>query len=277
LLRRLMLHHDDLERICKDKEFETVAANLRNIRDESGMLLGRGALRWFFDVSPAAEDYLMQASNVTAGFFRAFEQLNILGLLIGRPERASRSIARPIAFASPGALSSWATEQADLVLRFTTTPHTLALHALLIRALGGNTRALPIARRESGLVSFNDLAGSRDLPDEILLQEDHWGVSGWSPRDLPENGIGVGFGRGKAVHDIVFDEDPNQRASHPRWKQYWLSLWGATIEAIAQSWGAPLQAVLEASEIAADGMEHGVDPSGRTWAKPKVDVIRKPR
>ena len=37
-----------------------------------------------------------------------------------------------------------------------------------------------------------------------------------------------------------------------------MSLWGGTIEAIAQAWAVPLQDVLEASEIAEKGMEEWV-------------------
>lgn len=56
-----------------------------------------------------------------------------------------------------------------------------------------------------------------------------------------------------------------------------MSLWGATIEAIALAWAVPLQDVLEASEIAEKGMEESVGADGRRLAKPKVDVIRRPR
>jgi hypothetical protein len=142
---------------------------------------------------------------------------------------------------------------------------------------GGDTRGLPIARRASDLISFDDIARSRDLPDEILLHADHWGMADWVPQELPENGIAVGLGRMRVGYDHLFELDPKQRADHPRWKQYWMSLWGGTIEAIAQAWAVPLQDVLEASEIAEEGMEEWIGADGRQHAKPKVDVIRRPR
>jgi hypothetical protein len=279
LLRRLLLHRDDVEPICLGKGFSIIASNLRDIRDESGTLLGRGAFKRFFHSLAATteEDTLIQASNATAGCFRAFEQSDILGLLLGQPERPSRSFAKPIALGSPDALSRWATGQSDLVPRLSYNLFKLVSYASLIRLFGGDTRGLPIARGASGLLSFNDIAGCRVFPDEVLLHEEHWGVADFQPQELPTNGIAVGQGRMRTHYDDLFEDDPKQRADHPRWKQYWMSLWGATIEAIAQAWAVPLQDVLEASEIAVKGMEEWVGDDGRHYAKPKVDVIRRPR
>jgi hypothetical protein len=56
-----------------------------------------------------------------------------------------------------------------------------------------------------------------------------------------------------------------------------MSLWGATIEAIATAWGVPLQEVLEASEISSSRAD---DPESKelpkVW-KMKIDTIRNPR
>jgi hypothetical protein len=89
--------------------------------------------------------------------------------------------------------------------------------------------------------------------------------------------MAVGLGRGKIVYDTLFELDPKRRADHPRWTKYWMSLWGATIEAIARAWAVPLQSVLEASEIAENGTEKTVEPDGRESVTFKVDVIRRPR
>jgi len=274
LLRRLLLHRDDIDRICADNSLHNLAANLRGIRDESGELLGRVALKRFM-LGGSLEDPLAQASAATAGSFRAFEQIEMVGLLLGRPERLSRIMARPMAFDCPEALSRWATEQSDLVPRLTEDRMMLGNYALLIRLLGGDTRGLPIARSTAGVHSFHDIARRRDLPSEVLLYEEYWGS--FSHQELPENGIAVATGRMKALYDIMPEEDPKRRADHPRWKQYWMSLWGATMEAIALAWGVSLQEVLGASEI---GRETPGDTSSedcRGSISMKVDKIRNPR
>lgn len=201
----------------------------------------------------------------------------MVGLLLGRPERVSRTMARPISFDCPEALSRWATEQADLVPTLTDDVAMLLRCAMMIRVMAGNPGDLPIARFGDELWSFNDIANCSELPGEVVLIEDHWGVFGSGMAALPENGIAVGSGRMKPGFDFVHAEDPRLRANHPRWTQYWMSLWGATIEAIALAWGVPLQEVLECSEIHENGREEmGTDAEGRKSFRLKSDCIRNP-
>ena len=56
LLRRLMLHRDDVESICTDERFSIIASNLRDIRDERGHAPGRGAFKRFFHFAATDED-----------------------------------------------------------------------------------------------------------------------------------------------------------------------------------------------------------------------------
>ena len=87
LLRRLLLHCDDVDSVCGDDLFRRVAANVRDLRDENGRLLGRAALKHFMHSATGTKDILNQASAVTAGSFRAFEQIEMVGVLLGRPKR----------------------------------------------------------------------------------------------------------------------------------------------------------------------------------------------
>jgi hypothetical protein len=272
LLRRLLLHRDDLDSICTRELFQIVASNLRDMKDVQGKLLGRAAICSHFFIASGSEFDLNQASTITAGGFRTIEQLDFLGLLIGETDRAARTVAVPLVFRHPVQLADWASGQAELVGQLQSGPFGITHHTSLIREFGGNTQDLPIARSSSGVHSFNDIAESRDLPNEILLHEDRWGVQGWRPVDLPTNGIAVGSGRSRTLCNNAFNRDPRQRADHPRWNQYWPSSWGATIEAIALAWNVPLQKVLESSEIAENGMVEVETNSFRS----KVDIIRKP-
>ncbi|MGO9809617.1 MAG: ATP-binding protein [Isosphaeraceae bacterium] len=173
LLRRLILHRDDADSVCASALFATLSANLRPMIDGNGRLLGRAAFKWFMDSRDFANEPLNHASLITAGSFRASDQMDMVGVLLGHPENASRFPARPIAFECPGVLARWATEQADLVPSLSRDLFAIAHYALLVRLAGGDTRDLPIARRSTGLCSFNDIANSRDLPDEIELSVDN--------------------------------------------------------------------------------------------------------
>jgi hypothetical protein len=276
LLRRLILHRNDVDSVCASDEFARIAANLRSIKDDDGVLLGRGALKSFIYGGRFHQDSLNHASVVTAGSFRSDHQMDTIGLLLGQPEHSSRFGSRPIAYHFPVSLSSWATEQAGLVSKLTDDLSLLGYYGLCVRLLGGDTGGLPIARAATGFMSFYDIASRRNWGNEVYLQEDMWGLAGFCPSELRENGLAVITARMKAL-SFPATEDPQKRADHPRWKQYWLSLWGAAIEAIARSWGVPLQEVLEVSEIASDGMDRIVDEQGRDCMRPKVDIIRNPR
>ena len=117
---------------------------------------------------------------------------------------------------------------------------------MLIRVLGGDTGGLPIFRDREGYKSFDDIAGQTDLPDKLELIQEHWGVAGWNPPKLKEDQLGVSSGRMKRLHDFRPDRDPRRRADHPVWNRFWMSPWGAAIEAVAQAWKVPLIDVLDA-------------------------------
>lgn len=114
----------------------------------------------------------------------------------------------------------------------------------------------------------------RNLPDEVRLLEDNWGgLTG----EIPENAFAVPMGPSCVRSDISTKHDIKNRAHHPRWTQYWMSLWGATIEAISLAWRVPLQDVLEASDISSKPYKESVDADGRKWIKSACDVIRRPK
>jgi len=199
--------------------------------------------------------------------------MSLPGILLGRPTVAARTEVAPIAFDYPKELSEWATEQTRLTRTFTEDKIKLSRFASLVRLLNGDTGDLPIAEHMGRMVSVRDLM-QQDLPDEIELYDASWGVSGCEPltRDPSPHAIGVSNGRMRPVFDVPSERDVRERADHPRWDQYWMSLWGATIEAIATAWGCRLQAVLEASEIHTKGHEEVEDGVHRILH----DIVRKP-
>lgn len=262
LMHRMMLHRSDRAEILSSGVVDAVINNIRDIRSSQGELIGRAALTDPFDSHQVVTRQGLNSKSFrppgvrTAGCFRAFAWTSMPGILLGRPTVAARTQVTPIAFDDPTAMSEWATEQAPLTRAFDDDDIKLSRFATLVRLLNGDTGNLPIAEYMARMVSFRDLM-QQDFPDEIELYDASWGVAGSKPltRDPSPHVVGVSSGRMRPIFDVPSECDVRERADHPRWDQYWMSLWGATIEAIAAAWGCRLQDVLEASEIHSKGHE----------------------
>lgn len=201
LLRRLYLFRDDCDEITRTASFSQIAGGIRAIRDDTGRLIGRATLVDRHSDEPvyvASESRQSAPVTVTAGGFRSSELWGLSGILIGKPTRATRSQSEPVLSSDPCLLASWATEQATIVVRRSDDPITLSRYAGIIRAMGGTTGPLPIFRFRGELVSFDELATATDLPSEIELVQDAWGVADGNP-DLADNQIGVCHGRTRAA------------------------------------------------------------------------------
>ena len=159
--------------------------------------------------------------------------------MLGRPKVAARYDASRIAFDYPKELADWATEQATLARNLTNDVEKLAELAMLVRLFNGDTGDLPIAQHAGRIVSFRDLGRFKDLPSEITLvpllpDHDRFDAAEGCPGDV----IRVFAWRGRPTVDRpTIKDDFRQRADHPRWRQYWMSLSGAVIEAVAARLG----------------------------------------
>ncbi len=161
--------------------------------------------------------------------------------------------------------------------------HEWAWNAALIRAMGGNTGPLPIVRIAQGYLSYEDIVLLSDLPDEVVLVGEPLFDSQWHASPVPPllpGVFAVAMGHMKSLWFGVQDQtDVHSRANHAAWDRFWMSLTGATIEAIAKAWGEPLQDVLEASEFSTD--DHSLSAAvaiknGEQVVVKDVDIIRKP-
>ena len=274
LMYRLVLHATEDASICEEPEFKKIAANVRPIVTSDGQCLGRAAftLKFMFD-----RDRDLNAPfplyQSTVGVFRGWDWNwgYIAGLLIGNPTRASRDWSHAIALDRLDALGDWATEQMSLVENELTNIGTIAQCALAIRGFGGDTGDWPIGRDSKGFFSYCSLAARGDLPDELELWDDHWGVSGTTFRPLAQNQLAVSTGFMRQLQISQDVSDPQKRANHPTWERCWMSLWAATIEAISLAWRVPLQDVLECSQLKGGWRQ---EPNRLI---PTPDVIRNPR
>lgn len=277
LLQRLLLYRDDVSVLSESDVFRRIADNVEPIRNSSGEVIGRAALTDHLTVRmKGAAESIRAPSAITAGGFRADESLGISGLLIGTSTGPSRITSEPLAYKDRLALSGWASSQSRKVGALSRDLLVLQRYAQLIRFFGGDTGDLPVFRDCDGFKSFNEIAGSSKLADEIELIQDMWGEEHGGSVVLTERQLGVSSGKFKSVFDFKAGKDPKKRADHPRWDQYWMSLWGAAIEAVARSWNVRLQDVLEASEFRAGLDKPQLDENGRQVFRITSDVLRAP-
>ena len=114
LLRRLLLHRDDIDSICAGDSSGELRRTSEISRTNAAELLGRAVIWRSLVPGGSRKEPLNQASRY-GRIVSAHEQMEMTGLLLGRPDRASRMMARPVAFDCPDGLSNWATLQADLI------------------------------------------------------------------------------------------------------------------------------------------------------------------
>ena len=172
----------------------------------------------------------------------------IAGLLIGSPLRASRDWSQALALDRLDALGVWATEELVLLGSELNVLGRIGHCVLAIRGFGGDTGDLPIGTIPKG--SFRSVHSQRG---EICPMEFNCGTI------LGDVRLDAAASRRESARclDRLYaanaspkdTQDPMNRTNHPAWNLCWMSLWAATIEAIAIAWGVPLDDVLNCSPI----------------------------
>lgn len=247
--------------------------NLRPLVNSSGEILGRACL---CPLSPLSIDL----GAVTIGGLRANRFTDFHGVIVGRSERATRDRAIPVADLDTWA--AWASEQATLVQNISRLPNFLNQGAALIRALGGDTGDLPVARGAHGWLSERDILRWADLPDELMLVNESYDRESvpdtlaanalvtryrpvlleWMRQAYPETAL-------PEQPTLVYEDETGQRHVRRR------SLHAAVIEALAKAWGASFEEVLKASDFSSS--EYVIGKKGGQVLRDKADVIRNPR
>ncbi|WP_413431529.1 ATP-binding protein [Crateriforma spongiae] len=248
LLARTLMYRDadDREKILRSANALERMSQMTIVFDDEDRPIGRAAICKtlpFEEDIPAGQLSLFAPNVVTAGQFRSHETHYICGLFLGSPTIASRNAGNPIAQSDGVPLANWATQQGDMIAELKCHETVQAELAGFIRVLGGNARHLKCFRTTDGTKTFSELCSMR-LSNQVDLVQDLLGA-GSGRIELNSNQIGVCAGKMKSIHDWVLDSDPFARANHKIWNRYWMSLWGAAIEAVASSWGCELQVVLQ--------------------------------
>jgi len=285
LLRRLTLHAEEHTASYTRSFARSLLDNFRTLKDDTGKPIGRGCV-W-----PVGAPFQLP-SHVTAGGFRGTHRLEVAGLFLGRSASSTRYHAVSVAHGNSPAAREWATEQAQLIAKVDLDAWPASHAASVVRSIGAETGPLPIAIAKHGLISFEEMRKIKGLPNQVILvpsypEEPRW----WQAferqmghRDdnrLLENVFIVLSARMRSGLFPAPRTDPLNRGQHPTWTRFWMSLWGAAMEAVALAWDVDLDDMLEVSEIAGRNKQFtaviGLDENGQESSHPDVDILCKPQ
>jgi hypothetical protein len=260
-----------------------IVSNLRPLRSSSGELIGRACI-YYSDPLLVDSFELRRALRgvITVGGLRATQIRSYLGVLVGRPTRATRDSAIPIVEGSE--LARWASEQASLVKNIYKKDEHLEECAKIIRGCGGDTGHLPIAIGAKGWVSVIDILNWQKVPKQVTL------ISMYQWRELIQSGqaeldefVLAVSSYGKTPDWFIRvqgEERPRLRQlavvgpeGKPRSLSY-SSLQVAVIGALAQLWSASLDDVLRVSDFT--GAKYRIGKKGKRSVKLVADAIKRP-
>jgi Histidine kinase-, DNA gyrase B-, and HSP90-like ATPase len=134
-------------------KLEELGTLLRPILNDAGETVGRACIHPWTDHADAVG--LSALSAITVGGLRAGGSARLCGVLVGRPTRADRMSAYPVAYGE--ALARWATEQESLLCQMSMPLDGRLTAAAMIHRLGGNTASLPIAEASAGWLSSKQI------------------------------------------------------------------------------------------------------------------------
>lgn len=275
--RKINRKDEGLEKERLSNIINSLAQNLRVVKDSSGAIIGRACI----SARNADMDYhINDRGVVTVGGFRTTDLTGISGILIGTSQNAARDIAVPVI--DTRALAEWATDQADLVLNVYDDLKLLEDCAQIVRLCGGDTRNLSIAYGTSGWVSAEDINVWQDIPNEILLVQDaslSLGRMRFGEIKLYKHVLAVDMGWPGVLQNRL-------SAFHVQWPEFAdsglgfhsKSLEGAVIETLSKKWGKSLEDILAASSFSDDDedVEREIGTANGQPIIERVDIIRKP-
>ena len=246
LFRRLFLHRKDVDRVLQTKRSQFHLETVEKLNDPDGRTLGRASL---IDNLSQLRDSNGLYGIATSGPFRSSVQLLTPGIMLGKPTSASRNAAEPLAFEDHRVTSDWASLQANHAKnsKHFSDIEYLSGHAAYVRSLCGDMTELNVYLYCGKATSLKAIIQSGLKFDKVYLYPlnmfMHGGPIGGCETGNPSH-IGVTMGR-MTNGKLLKMDDPLARSSHPRWKQFWYSLWGAAIEAIAIAWQCDLTRLLQ--------------------------------
>ena len=257
-----------------------LADRIRPVLSDSRAIVGRACIA---DSGPVRvvdghRNGLAPPSAITAGGIRCGSSGVIAGLLVGRPTRADRTLAVPVADIQ--ATGRWATEQRDLLSSAQPDSDVHPGFAGIIHMLGGDVGDLAIALGRKGYLNASQVrATCRDLEEVILVSLRTYRNPG---RELADGVFEVESGRASVIQSsspAFWRHVPDWPTAAPARGADWFyarTLVACVVGALSQAWGVPEERIWEAAEFSTDEVKH----RRAIWADggtPEiVNIIHKP-
>ncbi|MCK9224929.1 MAG: ATP-binding protein [Candidatus Muirbacterium halophilum] len=153
------------------EELSKISENMTIIEDENGQKIAR-ALIYGDNDRRTHDSFFPRKGVVTLGGFKSCGLTGLIGVFIGKSDRASRDIGIPVI--SNNKLSNWATDQADKLANLSLDLEVEIKSAAYIRVCDGNTNNLKIAYHKTGLVNKSDITkiiNKIDVNEVIVVQD----------------------------------------------------------------------------------------------------------
>ncbi|KUJ56517.1 HD domain-containing protein [Chryseobacterium aquaticum] len=256
-----------------------LSKNMSLLKEDNGKIVGRLAL--YKEDSKRVERFSIEG-KVTIGGMSSSGLNGLLGILVGKSDRASRDVGVPIA--SSTVIKEWATEQADFLSKLKFDGTTEIECASVIRCLGGNTSSLKIANVKIGFVSYKELMKMvRETNYESYLVVQDAAIYVYE-RDnnckisFFDNVIWVGTGMPGILQTQNIDLwiDWPERNTKDRFQSRTLD--GLVTEALSEVWKKKVSSILKISDESTDeksykGAVGSID--GKEVIIEHLDIIRK--
>lgn len=193
------------------------------------------------------------------------------------PTTAARNEAEPVVECDK--LSSWASEQSDLVQKTFDKPKDLMWCGEVIRACFGKTDNLPIAFSSNGWKSAQDISNWHNPPNEIIISIHTPNIIKYSDFDtliLYDHVLATPVGK-PYISKSAWPYKLEYQITHGLQYPYRACI-GAIVEALSNAWSVPVEDVLRVSDFSKG--EKSEREIGLGDGKPimeSVDIIRKPK
>lgn len=263
-----------------ERQFLTeVSKNMLLLKEDDGSVVGRLLL---YKEEIQKKEWLSLEGVVTIGGMKSSRLTGLLGILIGKSERASRDVGVPIV--SSKKLNEWATNQAILLSKLSLDSDTEIECAAVVRCCGGNTGDLKIAYHKSGIIDYEEMKSiiRRTNFDNYLVVQDA-AVSIYERKngkvDFKDNVFWINTGTPGILQTKSFEH----LVYWPKYDNEWFytrSLEGLTTEALSEVWGSSIEDILKCSDQSSDEKSYEASigtMNGKEAIIDHLDIIRKPK
>lgn len=235
----------------KDKLIlSSISENMTLLKEKDNTIVGRLAL---YKEELTGTKLFFNEGNVTIGGLRSSGLTGLLGILLGKSDRASRSLGIPIV--SSETMQEWASTQAKLLSKLDLDTTTQIECASVIRCFKGNTANLKIAYHKSGVVNYEELKQIINMGNDdsyFIVQDAAVNIYEKDNKckiSFFDNVIWVAMG----IPGVLQTRNIDTFINWPEFSSFKaISLEGLIIEAFSEVWNKSVKSILAISDESSD-------------------------